>query len=134
MVHEYRHLKQLMRTGRGHDPEGVKNMREGECVVKCPACPHPGINLLFCWDLMKPKEGWVPTHALLSCPYESLTIHSWIYTLFIAIDANFRLKRKTVSSNQADPGLNHGWAYFVEEGSYKKYLAQHASVLQEVSD
>ena len=44
MMREYRHLKQLMRAGRGHDPQGVESTQEGECAVKCPACPHPGIN------------------------------------------------------------------------------------------
>jgi len=46
---------------------------------------------------------------------------------------NFRLKRKAVSSDQVDPGLNAGWAYFVEERQYKSYLNDHLTEWQEVS-
>jgi hypothetical protein len=49
----------------------------------------------------------------------------WLYTLYLAIDANFRLKRKTVSSDVADPGLSRGWAYFVEENKFKAHLAEY---------
>ena len=33
----------------------------------------------------------------------------YLYALFLALDANFRLKRKNVSSDEADPGLSKGW-------------------------
>lgn len=46
MVHEWRHLRQLKRAGRGHDEGGAAATKEGACAVKCPACPWPGINLL----------------------------------------------------------------------------------------
>lgn len=63
----------------------------------------------------------------------TLILHCrWLYALFIAIDANFRLKRKAVSSDEVDPGLNAGWAYFVEETKYKKYLSARAGEKQEV--
>jgi hypothetical protein len=63
----------------------------------------------------------------------TLILHCrWLYALFIAIDANFRLKRKAVSSDEVDPGLNTGWAYFVEETKYKKYLSARAGEKQEV--
>jgi hypothetical protein len=57
----------------------------------------------------------------------------WKYALFIAIDANFRLKWKAVSSDTVDPSLNSGWAYFVEEAAYKSYLANQAGVKQDRS-
>lgn len=47
---------------------------------------------------------------------------SWIYRLFVGLDANFRLKRKKRSNEQADPGLNKGYAYFVEDTKYKDFL------------
>ena len=46
----------------------------------------------------------------------------WLYTLFIGIDANFRLKRLNVSNDTRDPGLNHGYAYIVNEVKFKDYL------------
>jgi hypothetical protein len=58
---------------------------------------------------------------------------SWLYTLFLGIDANFRLKRKKVSNDAADPDLNHGCAYFVEEREYKEYLKKFVKETEPVS-
>ncbi|KAH9906094.1 uncharacterized protein B0H18DRAFT_1132035 [Fomitopsis serialis] len=52
-------------------------------------------------------------------------MYSWPYHLFVGIDANFRLKRKDVSTDAVDPGLNRGYAYFVEEKAYKAFLDVH---------
>lgn len=35
--------------GRGHDVSGVAGTSEGELAVKCPTCPHPGINIPDDW-------------------------------------------------------------------------------------
>lgn len=35
------------------------------------------------------------------------------------------MKRKLVSSDVADPGLNKGWAYIVDEVPYKAYLKDY---------
>jgi hypothetical protein len=56
----------------------------------------------------------------------------WKYALFLAIDANFRLKRKLVSSDNVDPSLNAGSCYFVEETAYKQYLSERGCEPQEV--
>ncbi|KAG1793209.1 uncharacterized protein HD556DRAFT_1432380 [Suillus plorans] len=114
IVREWRHLKMLKRAGRGHDPAGVENTGNGECAVLCPACPQPGRNLPDNWE-DAPKET------------------RWLYGLFLAIDANFRLKRRMVSKDSADPGLSNGWAYFVEETAYKRYLESHDGTLQQKS-
>ena len=58
---------------------------------------------------------------------------SWIYRLYLAIDANFRLKRRLVSSEEADPSLSDGWAYFVKQESYKAHLRAHDKAPQPVS-
>ncbi|KAG2122502.1 hypothetical protein DEU56DRAFT_873615 [Suillus clintonianus] len=106
MVREWRHLKMLKRAGRGHDPAGVENTQSGECAVLCPACPQPLKNLPDNW-----KE--VPNDK--------------------TIDANFRLKRRLVSKDCTDPGLSCGWAYFVDETTYKAYLLNHGGKPQEKS-
>ncbi|KAG2130405.1 uncharacterized protein EDB93DRAFT_1243278 [Suillus bovinus] len=111
MVHKWQHLKQLWHAGRGHDTGGIKATTTGELALQCPACPHPGKNL---------PEGW--ENKLL-----------WKYVLFIAINTNFRLKCKAVSSDNVDPSLNSGWAYFVQEADYKTYLAHQAGVKQDHS-
>ncbi len=38
------------RSGRAHDPAGVKATAPGQCAVECPACPHPGRNLPEGWE------------------------------------------------------------------------------------
>lgn len=50
MVCEWRHLKQLKQSSRGHDPSGAEGTREGELCVLCPACPQLGKNLPDDWD------------------------------------------------------------------------------------
>ena len=55
VVCQWRHLKLLKRSGRGHDPAGVNETKQGECAVLCPACPQPGINLPENWE-DTPKE------------------------------------------------------------------------------
>jgi hypothetical protein len=57
----------------------------------------------------------------------------FLYALFVAIDANFRLARRNVSSDTVDPGLNHGYAFFVEETAFKSFLNSHGRITQEVS-
>jgi hypothetical protein len=50
MVREWRHLKMLKRSGRGHDPAGVEATKEGQLAVLCPACPQPDKNLPRNWE------------------------------------------------------------------------------------
>ncbi|KAJ7801214.1 hypothetical protein B0H14DRAFT_3489904 [Mycena olivaceomarginata] len=46
----------------------------------------------------------------------------FLYILFIALDACFRLKRRMISSEIKDPGLGTGWAYVTENPPYRHYL------------
>ncbi|KDR67025.1 hypothetical protein GALMADRAFT_106020 [Galerina marginata CBS 339.88] len=110
IIREYRHIKMLKRAGRGHSVGGAAGTTQGECAVICPACPHPGINLPNGWE--KAPENM-----------------RFLYTLFLAIDANFRLKRKMVSSHASDPSLSHGWSYFVEENDFKDFLAEYGPII-----
>lgn len=45
---------------------------------------------------------------------------SWLYTQFLAIDANFRLKLK--DRQIADVEIAPGWAYFVREDDYQRVI------------
>ncbi|KAJ7707095.1 hypothetical protein B0H16DRAFT_1746660 [Mycena metata] len=103
MVRQWRHLQMLKRAGRGHDPSGVNGTAPGALAVDCPACPRPGVNLPEDWENASPEDRF-------------------LYFLFIALDACFRLKRRMVSSELCDPGLGTGWAYFVEQEPYRAYL------------
>ncbi|TFK82052.1 hypothetical protein K466DRAFT_603992 [Polyporus arcularius HHB13444] len=103
MARQWRHLKMMKRGGRGHDPAGVAATQPGSCAVECPACPQPGKNL---------PDGWENAPAW----------KRWVYQLFLSIDANFRLKRRKVSTHANDPGLNRGCAYVVEGVAYRAFL------------
>ncbi|KAG2137098.1 uncharacterized protein EDB93DRAFT_1242270 [Suillus bovinus] len=107
-------LTSLKRSGRGHDPAGVNAMQQGQLAVLCPACPQLGKNVPE--DLAHVRSN-----------------EQWLYSLFLAIDANFCLKCRLMSNDIKDPGLSPGWGYFVEEGQYKTYLRDHADVRQEKS-
>lgn len=41
----------------------------------------------------------------------------FIYTLFVAIDANFRLEQRAISNENRDPALASEWGYFVRDES-----------------
>ncbi|KAG1741216.1 hypothetical protein EDD22DRAFT_786755 [Suillus occidentalis] len=114
IVRQWRNLTLLKQSGRGHDPAGVDATQQGQLAVLCPACPQLGKNV----------------------PEDLAHVNSnerWLYSLFLAIDANFRLKWRLMSNDIKDPGLSLGWGYFVEEGQYKTYLRNHADVTQEKS-
>ncbi|KAJ7754133.1 hypothetical protein B0H14DRAFT_2405084 [Mycena olivaceomarginata] len=103
-MREWRHLAMLKRGGRGNDGDRlVAETRPGELAVVCPACPQPGVNLPADWESASGEERF-------------------LYILYIAIDACFRLKRQLVSSELKDPGLGSGWSYFTEDGPFRTFL------------
>ncbi|KAF7967079.1 hypothetical protein HWV62_35917 [Athelia sp. TMB] len=106
MIRQWRNLKMMKRAARGHAPGGMAATKEGECAVICPACPHPGKNL---------PEDWrnAPVNA------------RFIYELFLAADANFRMVRRKVSSESANPTLSPGLSYFCEMSKYREHLAKY---------
>ncbi|KAK0463400.1 hypothetical protein IW261DRAFT_1554106 [Armillaria novae-zelandiae] len=111
VMREWRHICALKRFGHGHEPSGIQGTKQGELALRCPACPQPSINLPPDWR-------------------KNLAAH-WLYRLFLAIDANFWLCRLNVSSNESDPGLNAGYAYFIEETAFCSHLAAFGKVIPE---
>jgi hypothetical protein len=49
----------------------------------------------------------------------------FLYALFLALDANFRMKRKHVSSEAEDPSLGDGIAFFCEVAGYMRHLEEN---------
>ncbi|KAJ7330528.1 hypothetical protein DFH08DRAFT_708944, partial [Mycena albidolilacea] len=116
MTRQWRHLQMLKRAGRGHATEGIAGTKAGECALLCPACPQPGKNL--------PRDGswrYVPRER------------RFLYALFLALDANFRMKRKDVSSEAEDPSLGDGIAFFSQVEAYMAHLEKHWDLEQEKS-
>ncbi|KAL1937896.1 hypothetical protein VTO73DRAFT_12789 [Trametes versicolor] len=97
----WRHLRQLKRGGRGHDPAGASATAPGSLAVVCPACPHPEKNLPPNWDLTPPEK-------------------LWLYTLYLMMDANFRCRCKDRSLD--DVSLAPGWSYYVDQKKFQDYL------------
>lgn len=124
IVREWRNLMSLKRAGRGHDTGGIDTTEAGELCVRCPACPRPEVNL---------PQNWHEAGDDIKCVFVSpARIHTlteivrFIYTLVLAVDANFRLKRRAVSSAERDPALGNGLGYFVEDSSYAQHVLGHA--------
>ncbi|KAJ6458780.1 hypothetical protein C8R45DRAFT_1056277 [Mycena sanguinolenta] len=104
VVRQWRNLRSLKRGGMGNDPDRcTAETRRGELGVDCIACLKVGVNL---------PEKWEET------PLE----RRFIYALFLAIDACFRLKLKKISSWWADPSLQDGWVYFVPSQPYAEFV------------
>ncbi|KAJ7310883.1 hypothetical protein DFH08DRAFT_974040 [Mycena albidolilacea] len=116
MTRQWQHLLLLKRTGQGHDPceDHINVTKLGEVALLCPACPLPGINLPPDWHM-------------------ALAHHRFLYTLFLAIDTNFRLMRKDVLSEEKDPGLVRGWGFFGDVTKYMAHLEKHWDQKQERS-
>lgn len=71
----------------------------------------------------------LPVFFLLLC--SPFLVVRWKNTLFLGIDACFKLKLKDRGFD--DPDLCAGSAYMVNEDSYQKYLAANASAAEPVS-
>jgi hypothetical protein len=53
-----------------------------------------------------------------------LIICRWLYSLNLAIDANFRLKNKARVVHN-DPPLGDGWGHWVPQEPYQLYLQEY---------
>uniref|UniRef100_A0A8H7XRR3 CxC2-like cysteine cluster KDZ transposase-associated domain-containing protein n=1 Tax=Psilocybe cubensis TaxID=181762 RepID=A0A8H7XRR3_PSICU len=71
--------------------------------AECPACPHPGRNL---------PDNWQDSGPLL-----------FLYTLFIAVDANFKLKGKERKLGDVD--LVPGTGVFVDQAAYCEHIGNY---------
>ncbi|KAJ7758475.1 hypothetical protein DFH07DRAFT_867982 [Mycena maculata] len=116
IVRQWQECKRLKRFKCGHAPGGWAATAQGELVPLCRGCPQPGWNLPPDWEK-------VPL------------MYRYIYFLFLAEDANFRLGNRYVSSEEADPIWRDGFGFFVKregEDGYKAHILKHASE-QEIS-
>ncbi|KAF8978717.1 hypothetical protein BDQ17DRAFT_1394682 [Cyathus striatus] len=99
----WHNLHALKCAGCGHDPAGPDATATGELAVECPACPQPDHNLPADWQL---KEAFM-----------------FLYILYIAVDANFKLKMKNCGIKDVE--LSPGWGTFVNEEEYQQHLSNY---------
>ncbi|KAJ7821085.1 hypothetical protein B0H14DRAFT_3089147 [Mycena olivaceomarginata] len=78
--------------------------RDGELAVECITCPKVGVNLPEGWHTASPEQRF-------------------LYAVFWAFDACFRLKRKKISSWAVDPSIQDGWAYFTAWKEYGPFVS-----------
>jgi len=68
---------------------------------------------------------------VLSELYQYLTILRWLYSLNLAIDANFRLKNKARTGGiENDPPLGDGWGHWVPNEPYQQYLDKYSGRIE----
>jgi hypothetical protein len=109
----------LKRAGRGHNPGGIDTTSKGELMVECPACPHPGRNLPDGWEKAGPLL-YAFFFDFLWLRYTNFCYSRFLYTLYIAIDGNFKLKGK--ERHLQDVELMPGWGAYVPEEEYKAHI------------
>ncbi|KAJ7737472.1 hypothetical protein B0H14DRAFT_3898421 [Mycena olivaceomarginata] len=104
IVRQWREVKHHKRAKRGHDEGGIAATKQGELAIPCRACPLPPN-----WEKIDP-------------------FYRFIYIVFLAADANFRLGNRCVSSEASDPILGDGFGYFCRrhgEDGYYAHIAKH---------
>ncbi|KAJ7225376.1 hypothetical protein GGX14DRAFT_386277 [Mycena pura] len=106
MSRQYNFLKRAKRAGRGHVNNGLQTTGPGELAVACWTCPQDGRNLPHGWRDVKDR---------------------YLYTLLLALDANFRLKNRIRANEHDDPSLGSGQGYFVETAAYKEHLRTYVA-------
>ncbi|KAK0481025.1 hypothetical protein EDD18DRAFT_1085717 [Armillaria luteobubalina] len=102
VVWEWSFICMLKRAGVGNDHGRWKAAKSESCAMECLACPCPGINIPDCVDLEGPN--------------------AWESTLYVGMNTNFHLERFNVSSEDKDPGLSKGLAYFMDTEMFHKHL------------
>ncbi|KAF9489536.1 hypothetical protein BDN71DRAFT_1512056 [Pleurotus eryngii] len=107
MVRQFRTERMFKHGGRGSVEGLMADTGKGQLALKCPACPEPSVNL---------PEGW----------QAAISEKRHLYSLLVSLDANFRLKNRLRFSDEANPGLVTGLAYFVEPTAYSTHLKKYS--------
>ncbi|KAF7299425.1 hypothetical protein MIND_00892300 [Mycena indigotica] len=116
MARQYAFLLRLKRAGVGHENKSwnpyaggaTEALEPGRIAVRCWACPRPGVNLPEGWENCDPKD-------------------EFLYSLMLALDANFRLKNRIRANERQDDSLGSGWGYFVDDEPYREHLRDYVA-------
>ncbi|KAF8129441.1 hypothetical protein K438DRAFT_2136914 [Mycena galopus ATCC 62051] len=114
IMRQWQEVKRQKRARQGHCAGGARATKQGELALPCRACPQPGWNL---------PEGWDSAG----------TVYKYLYYLFLAQDANFRLSNRVVSSEAVDPIMGDGMGYFCKrygEDGYNAHIEKHAGEVE----
>ncbi|VDC02233.1 unnamed protein product [Peniophora sp. CBMAI 1063] len=121
ITHEWRHIHQCKRAGRGHDRfGGIEETEAGDLAVLCPTCPHEGLNT----DIEELLRDISP-HLVREKPN--------FERVLVAMDCNFRTRnRENRSDSKTSPTLGNGMAYMVPEAEYDAFT-ENSKHQQEMS-
>ncbi|KAJ7050759.1 hypothetical protein C8F01DRAFT_1000163 [Mycena amicta] len=108
MTRQYDFLIRAKRSGRAYVDDGIATTPPGGLAVACWACPDPARNLPQGWDKVPADQ-------------------EFLYSLILALDANFRLKNRIRANERPDPSLGSGLSYFVELDAYKEHLRHYVA-------
>ncbi|KAJ6494178.1 hypothetical protein C8R45DRAFT_927406 [Mycena sanguinolenta] len=110
IMRQWREVKRQKWAKQGHEIGGTRATKQGELALQCRACPQPGWNLPDGWECADPGIRF-------------------IYFLFLAMDANFRLSNRSVSSEALDPVMGDGSGYFCKrhgDDGYNVHVLKYA--------
>ena len=112
------YLRHVRHGGGAHVVGRVNGLTPGSLTIDCPACPQPSKNLVTdsTTRLLSLLSSMCAVHLANRPPF------SWINTLYLSLDANFKLKQK--DRGFADPLLANGLSYMIADGTLKKHLAE----------
>ncbi|KAJ7617990.1 hypothetical protein FB45DRAFT_756044 [Roridomyces roridus] len=102
---QFSYLQRARRSGWAQMENGLAAVTRGGMGVLCWPCPQQG-NL---------AEGWRDVDT------------NFLYSLLLALDANFRLKNRIRANEKDDPSLGPGQSYFVESEPYKEHLRNYVA-------
>ncbi|KAF7348390.1 CxC2 domain-containing protein [Mycena sanguinolenta] len=124
MCREFRHLMLLKRGGRmvAYSSSGVEGTRAGRVSNRLPSVPTPEHKFARRVGGRASGAKVCPSQRTIRFRPTQDLMYRFLYTLFIVLDACFRLKQRLVSSELKDPDLGPGWAYMVETEPYREYL------------
>ena len=118
VFHLWVYLRRICCGGGAHIAGRVNGLAPGSLTIDCPACPQPGKNLV--------TDSTTRLLSLLSSMHASRPANhppfSWINTLYLSLDANFKLKQK--DRGFSDPPLANGLSYMIANSTLKKHLAE----------
>ncbi|KAG2091180.1 uncharacterized protein F5147DRAFT_748145 [Suillus discolor] len=104
VARQWRQLKTMKWHGFGHRSD---NPSTGELALFCPACPQPGINVLF--------------------------DPSWKYTRSFVMDGNFKAEHLHPIKPFDEVWLSDGLGFMVGKDRYKMHLAEAADTVEKSS-
>ncbi|KAF8194907.1 hypothetical protein K438DRAFT_2128227 [Mycena galopus ATCC 62051] len=129
IMHQWRKIKCLKGGKQGHSDAGCQGDRARRVDRGMLSVPAAGMEVT---GGLGEGDGWGEVdHRLV---IQTVAGYSWnlkfLYFLFLAQDANFRLSNCMVSSELGDPILGDGWGYFrkqYRDDGYHAHSAKHAN-------